>query len=249
MCSKLQGMAAHMQLRPSRAWLLQLMGTPAVATAAPVRRRAAAGHALAAASPHQPMRKAPVAAAASGTAWHACNSPHQRASLRQRRLAPARAAQAVLADGLPVPVPRWRQVVLITAGALLLCNLHRATFSVLLPELSVQWGLTPSQAGTLQATMLAAYLAGQLPSGALADWHGGVRVLLAGLALWSAATAVAACASSVEQLLASRVLMGLGSAAIMPCVAAMSVAWVPPGERSASTAFVWSMFNIGERPC
>ncbi|KAF6257010.1 hypothetical protein COO60DRAFT_1526211 [Scenedesmus sp. NREL 46B-D3] len=56
---------------------------------------------------------------------------------------------------------QWRQVVAVTAGCLLLCNLHRSTFAVLLPDLAAQLGLRASQAGAVQAAMLAAYLAGQ----------------------------------------------------------------------------------------
>jgi len=171
-------------------------------------------------------------------------------------------------------------------------------------------GLSPTQAGQVQAAMLAAYLAGQLPSGVLADRLGGTRwarvpgeaqllrsctftavlsalwagctpparsarglppaanqqsaagrsprrlplvthpagrthhravaataarrwpprrpaacapaacrVLLVGLLLWSLATAGVAAATSVEQVLATRLVMGLASAGIMPCIA------------------------------
>ncbi|KAF6257008.1 hypothetical protein COO60DRAFT_1526207 [Scenedesmus sp. NREL 46B-D3] len=70
---------------------------------------------------------------------------------------------------------QWRQVVAVTAGCLLLCNLHRSTFAVLLPDLAAQLGLRASQAGAVQAAMLAAYLAGQVPAGRLADRHTGPR--------------------------------------------------------------------------
>lgn len=63
----------------------------------------------------------------------------------------------------------------VTAGALLLCNLHRSAFAVLLPDLCSQLGLRASQVGAVQAAMLAAYLAGQVPSGRLADKYSGTR--------------------------------------------------------------------------
>lgn len=60
--------------------------------------------------------------------------------------------------------------------------------------------------------MLVAYLAGQVPAGALADRFGGIQVLLAGLACWSAATALTALAApgdgGLTVLYLSRVLMG-----------------------------------------
>lgn len=69
----------------------------------------------------------------------------------------------------------WQHVMDYTAAALLLCNVHRNTFSVLLPQISSQLALSPSQAGQIQAGNLLAYLLGQLPSGRLADTLGGTR--------------------------------------------------------------------------
>jgi MFS family permease len=70
---------------------------------------------------------------------------------------------------------QWRQAVAVTAGCLLLCNLHRSTFAVLLPDLAAQLGLKASQAGAVQAVMLAAYLVGQVPAGRLADKYSGTK--------------------------------------------------------------------------
>jgi MFS family permease len=91
------------------------------------------------------------------------------------------------------------------------------------------------------------------------------RVLVVGLFLWSAATALtglpciaasscstaaataAAAAASwvLPLLLLSRGLMGLASAAAMPCVTATSAQLVPPAERASAVAAAYSAFNIG----
>eukprot|EP00775_Hariotina_reticulata_P008736 gene8736-8916_t len=156
---------------------------------------------------------------------------------------------------------QWRQVVAVTAGCLLLCNFHRSTFSVLLPDLAEQLQLSALQAGVVQSSMLLTYLAGQVPAGRAADKHGGPSVLLCGLALWSAATALTAVAGlgvGAGQLAAGscvlwplavvvgcRALMGLASACVMPCVTATAVEWVPAAERSSMIAFVYANFNVG----
>jgi ACS family sodium-dependent inorganic phosphate cotransporter len=106
--------------------------------------------------------------------------------------------------------------------------------------------------------MLAAYLIGQLPAGALADKHGGAKVLLSGLALWSAATALTALGAggggtggggggggSLAAVYASRVLLGLASACAMPAVAAAVAAWVPRGRRAGCVSIIYALFNIG----
>lgn len=153
----------------------------------------------------------------------------------------------------------------VAAGAMLLCNFHRSTFSALLPELGAQLHLRPGQLGEVQAAMLAAYLAGQLPAGLLADRFGGPRVLLVGLALWSAATALTAAAAAplcldgggscaggsgaapaLAALYASRLLLGLSSACAMPCVTATAVEYVPTAARAGAVSTVYALFNIGE---
>uniref|UniRef100_A0A383WD31 Major facilitator superfamily (MFS) profile domain-containing protein n=1 Tax=Tetradesmus obliquus TaxID=3088 RepID=A0A383WD31_TETOB len=159
--------------------------------------------------------------------------------------------------------PSWRPVINYTAVSLLLCNVHRNTFSVLLPQISAQLALSPSAAGAVQAGNLLAYLAGQLPSGRLADTLSGTRVLVVGLFLWSAATAAtalpclpglagatpAAAASGAQLalllLLGSRALMGLASAAAMPCVTSISAQLVPASERGSAVSFVYACFNAG----
>jgi len=88
--------------------------------------------------------------------------------------------------------------------------------------------------------------------------------MVVGLFLWSAATALtgipciaasssatataAAAAASwvLPLLLLSRGLMGLASAAAMPCVTATSAQLVPPAERASAVASAYSAFNIGE---
>ena len=114
--------------------------------------------------------------------------------------------------------------------------------------------------------MLGAYLIGQVPSGLLADRFGGARVLLAGLAAWSAATALTAAAAmppetllggsaaaatatatatAVAALYASRLLLGLSSACAMPATTAAAVEWVPAPARAGAVAGVYAWFNLG----
>jgi len=158
----------------------------------------------------------------------------------------------------------WRPAINYTAVTLLLCNVHRNTFAVLLPQICSHLSLSPSQAGMVQASNLLAYLLGQLPSGRLADKLSGTAVLILGLLVWSVATTVtglpcmgqagAAAAPiaatslqwAVWLLMAARALMGLASAAAMPCVTAISAQQVPASSRGSAVSFVYSCFNLGE---
>lgn len=78
------------------------------------------------------------------------------------------------------------------------------------------------------------------------------RVLLNGLALWSAATATTAAAAAAANtsalwvLLAARVAMGGFSSVIMPAVSAACAQWVPPERKAATLAMIYAFFNMGE---
>jgi MFS family permease len=80
------------------------------------------------------------------------------------------------------------------------------------------------------------------------------RVLLMGLCLWSAATALSAAAAAATSntslalvlLLVSRLGMGWFSACIMPCVTSILARWVAPEQRASSVSFVYANFNVGE---
>lgn len=97
-----------------------------------------------------------------------------------------------------------------------------------------------------------ACMQGQMPAGALSDERGGARVLLAGLALWSVATAATPLAAKAPSSMqfgvaaASRFAMGLASACAMPAVASMAARWVPAARKAGILGMVYAFFNIGE---
>lgn len=60
------------------------------------------------------------------------------------------------------------------------------------------------------------YAAMLIPAGGLADIHGRKRLFLIGVALFLVASAACGVASSVEFLIAARVLQAIGAASLMP---------------------------------
>ncbi|KAG2485869.1 hypothetical protein HYH03_015452 [Edaphochlamys debaryana] len=164
----------------------------------------------------------------------------------------------------------WQVVSAVCAVAMLLCNFHRSVFTALLPLCAHSLALSPGELGLAQSSMLVGYLAGQLPAGHLADEHGGDRVLLVGLALWSLATAATAGAAGLSTaptlmlpmpgpagptglglspalawLLGARAAMGLASSVIMPAVSAATAQWVPRDRVAATLAAIYAFFNLG----
>jgi EmrB/QacA subfamily drug resistance transporter len=76
-------------------------------------------------------------------------------------------------------------------------------------------------------------------SGAIGDRIGRRPVLLIGLALFSAAAAVALVVNSPDALIGVRAIMGVGAAAIMPSTLAIVTNVFPPEERDRAVA-IWA---------
>ncbi len=77
---------------------------------------------------------------------------------------------------------------------------------------------------------------------ALGDRLGRRRVFAAGLAIFTAASAGAALASTAEALIAARVIQGVGSAAILPLSLTLVATAVPP-ERRGMAFGIWGAVN------
>src|SRR3954471_3446286 len=78
-----------------------------------------------------------------------------------------------------------------------------------------------------------------LPAAALGDRFGRRRVFIAGLALFTASSAVAALAPSAGALIAARAVQGAGGAAIAPLSLTLLADAVPAGKRGLALG-AWS---------
>jgi DHA2 family methylenomycin A resistance protein-like MFS transporter len=78
-----------------------------------------------------------------------------------------------------------------------------------------------------------------LTAGALGDRIGHRRLLLAGLALFTASSAACAVAGSMTALVMSRVVQGLGAAALLPATLALVPHLFPAGPRRERATVAW----------
>ncbi|MEM6847819.1 MAG: multidrug effflux MFS transporter [Pseudomonadota bacterium] len=91
-----------------------------------------------------------------------------------------------------------------------------------LPDIVADFGLSdPNQQQYMVTTYVAAFAAGHIFAGPLADRYGRRPIILGGLVIYSVAALVAAVADSYAMLLAARALQGLGAAG--PRVVAVAV--------------------------
>ncbi|OOL32913.1 multidrug DMT transporter permease [Rhodococcus rhodochrous] len=127
----------------------------------------------------------------------------------------------------------------LTFGLLLSDYMSRQVLSAVFPFLKTEWALSDSQLASL--TSIVALMVGllTLPLSLLADRWGRVKSLVLMAVLWSAATLLCAVASSFEQMLGARFLVGVGEAAYGSVgIAVVLSVFAPRVHASLSGAFM-----------
>jgi EmrB/QacA subfamily drug resistance transporter len=131
---------------------------------------------------------------------------------------------------------RW--TVALTSLAFFIVALDALVVITALPAMHRNLGASLS---TLEWTINAytlTYAAGIITAAALGDRLGRRRVFVAGLALFTAASAACALAPSIELLIAARAIQGIGAAMIMPLSLTILTAAFPP-ERRGAIVGIW----------
>jgi AAHS family benzoate transporter-like MFS transporter len=110
---------------------------------------------------------------------------------------------------------------------------------------SAEWTLTAPEAGRIGSYALVGMLIGAMVIGTITDVIGRRRIMLACIAWFSAAMALAAAAPSVELFGAARFLAGLGLGGVVPTAIALTIEYAHPRHRSTTNAVMFSGYSIG----
>ncbi len=122
----------------------------------------------------------------------------------------------------------------LSAGAAL-NQLNRAVTAVIAPVLAEVFALSASDLGLMGAVLFASYALAQLPVGAALDRYGPRRVQTALMGVIAVGSLVFAAAGGLPQLLAGRILLGIGISAALMAQLKATRQWFPP-ERIATVA-------------
>jgi len=143
--------------------------------------------------------------------------------------------------------PAWYTVVFLCGAAVLISYLDRTNISVAAISMQTDFGWTETTKGWVLSSFFVGYLAFMAVSGALANRYGGKIVLGAAVIWWSLFTALTPPAAliSLPALIAARIALGLGEAAVFPASVNMIGRWVPPANRTRAVAAFSSMLSIG----
>jgi len=127
-------------------------------------------------------------------------------------------------------------VVCIALGAV---SAAMASLNVAIPDLVRSTHANQTQLEWIIDAYLLVFSVLLLPSGALGDRYGRRRALIGGLIVFGTASAVAMTASSANELIFLRGLIGLGASLVMPATLSTITGTFPPEERTKAVS-VWA---------
>ena len=121
---------------------------------------------------------------------------------------------------------------------------RQAVFSMF-PVLKSDLGFTDNQLGLVGASFLWVYGVGSFFAGQIGDKFSKRRLIVWSLALWSLVTIATGFATSPNELLTLRALMGISEALFMPAAIALTANAFPPATRSRAIAALTTAQILG----
>lgn len=127
----------------------------------------------------------------------------------------------------------WYSVAILSCAAILSYT-DRYILNLLVDSIRHGLAITDAQISYLQGAAFAViYAVLVLPIGRYADRHNRRNLIVAGVVLWSVATAACGFAANFRELLIARVFVGLGEAALAPAAMSLIADFFPPARRGA----------------
>ena len=150
-----------------------------------------------------------------------------------------------VAPRYPSPGTAWLLVSLLTI-AYVVSFVDRYILSLLVEPIKADLGLTDFQIGLLLGPAFGIFYATMgLPLGYLADRSRRTWIVSAGIAIWSAATALSGLARSFVQMFVARVSVGVGEATLSPCAMSLIADAFPADRRGKPIALYSSAISVG----
>ncbi|HET9740060.1 MAG TPA: DHA2 family efflux MFS transporter permease subunit [Solirubrobacteraceae bacterium] len=137
------------------------------------------------------------------------------------------------------PHPRRWQALIVLAVSLLVVSVGNTILNVALPTIQEELDASSSELQWIVDGYLLLFAGLLLAAGSLGDRFGRRRMLVGGLIVFGAGSVFAALATSSATLIASRALMGVGAAGIMPTTLSIISNIFPADERPKAIA-IWA---------
>src|SRR5487761_2203794 len=130
-------------------------------------------------------------------------------------------------------------VSVVFVAAMFMSIMDTTIVNVALPTIGRDFSVSSTGVDSVSIAFLVSLAVFIPASGWLGDRFGGKRVLLTAIAVFSVASALCGLASSLEELVAFRVLQGAGGGMLAPVGMAMLFRVFPPAERIRASAITF----------
>jgi ACS family sodium-dependent inorganic phosphate cotransporter len=143
---------------------------------------------------------------------------------------------------------RRHTVLILCFLALFIAYTDRVNISVAAVAMREQLGWTQTTKGFVLSAFFVGYMLFMIVSGWLSYRYGGKRVLAAAVIIWSAFTLLTpwAATHSTAILIAVRIGLGVGEAAVLPAAFELLGRWAPPHERTRAVTRFLSGIPCGQ---
>jgi MFS family permease len=139
----------------------------------------------------------------------------------------------------------WTVVAILIATAVLSYT-DRQVLSLIVDPIRGDLGISDTQISLLLGTAFAVvYGIAGIPLGFLADRTSRRNLILAGVLVWSLGTIGCGLARDFGEIFASRIVVGLGEAALSPAAISLISDYFPPARRGTAVAFFLSGIAMG----
>ncbi len=142
-----------------------------------------------------------------------------------------------LAD-LQARIPQKVAVSVVFVAAMFISIMDTSIVNVALPSIGRDFRVAPTAVDGISISFLVSLAVFMPASGWLGDRFGGKRVLMAAIVIFTAASALCGLASSLGELVAFRVLQGVGGGMLAPVGTAMLFRTFPPQERVRAASII-----------
>jgi EmrB/QacA subfamily drug resistance transporter len=139
---------------------------------------------------------------------------------------------------------RW-QALIVLSVSLLVISVGNTILNVALPTMQQDLDASSSELQWIVDGYMLVYAGLLLAAGTLGDRFGRKRALMTGLSLFALGSIFAALSNGATELIASRALMGVGAAGIMPTTLSILTNIFPSSERPKAIAIWSAVVGIG----
>ncbi|MBH1963974.1 MAG: MFS transporter [Comamonadaceae bacterium] len=148
---------------------------------------------------------------------------------------------------LNAPVPGWRRAIVVALCFVIVAieGFDAAIIGFVAPQVAEQFGAMPGQISLAISAGMLGLLLGYLVGGPQADRRGRKPVLIVGIAIFGIATVATALSVTLTQLIAWRLVTGIGIGAAMPAMSALLAEILPATRRASTLSAVFCGFLFG----